>query len=102
MRHNAPMTAFVLGLASAVFLGGGLVLTQFGLRYIHPLSGAAISVPSFTVVFLLLSPFLLHGQTIEWRAVPIFVAVGLVFPAALTMSAFASIGALGPVVTGAL
>ena len=43
------MTAIVLGIASAAFLGGGLVLTQFGLRYIHPLSGAAISVPSFTI-----------------------------------------------------
>jgi drug/metabolite transporter (DMT)-like permease len=103
MAHIPAMTAaIILGIASAVFLGGGLVLTQFGLRYIHPLSGAAISVPSFTVVFLLLSPFLLRGQTIEWRAVPIFVAVGLVFPAALTMITFASNRALGPVVTGAL
>jgi drug/metabolite transporter (DMT)-like permease len=96
------MTAIVLGLAAAAFLGGGLVLTQFGLRYIHPLSGAAISVPSFTLVFILISPFLLHGQTVEWRAVPIFMAVGLVFPAALTMLTFASNRALGPVVTGAL
>src|SRR3954465_6623527 len=102
MRQNLAMTvAIALGIAAAAFLGGGLVLTQFGLRYIHPLSGAAISVPSFTVVFLLLSPLLLHGQTIEWRAVPIFVAVGLVFPAALTMITFASNRALGPVVTGA-
>jgi drug/metabolite transporter (DMT)-like permease len=103
MRHNHAMTAaIVLGLASAVFLGGGLVLTQFGLRTIHPLSGAAISVPSFTIVFLLLSPFLLHGQTIEWHAVPIFAAVGLVFPAVLTIVTFASNRALGPVATGAL
>lgn len=97
-----PTTAIFLAIGSAAFLGGGLVLTQFGLRYIHPLSGAAISVPSFTIVFLLLSPFLLHGQTIEWRAVPIFAAVGLVFPATLTMLTFASNRALGPVVTGAL
>jgi drug/metabolite transporter (DMT)-like permease len=96
------MTAILLALGSAILLGGGLVLTQFGLRTVHPLSGAAISVPSFTLVFLLLSPVLLHGQTIEWRAVPIFVAVGLVFPAALTMLTFASNRALGPVVTGAL
>ena len=97
------MTAAIfLGIASAAFLGGGLVLTQFGLRYIHPLSGAAISVPSFTLVFLLLSPFLLHGQVIEWHAVPIFIAVGLVFPAVLTIITFASNRALGPVVTGAL
>jgi drug/metabolite transporter (DMT)-like permease len=103
MAHIPAMTAaIILGIASAVFLGGGLVLTQFGLRYIHPLSGAAISVPSFTIVFIMLSPFLLYGQTIEWRAVPIFVAVGLIFPAALTMLTFASNRALGPVVTGAL
>ena len=96
------MTAIVLGLASAAFLGGGLVLTQFGLRHIHPLSGAAISVPSFTLVFILIAPFLLHGQTIEWHAVPIFAAVGLVFPAVLTLLTFASNRALGPVATGAL
>jgi drug/metabolite transporter (DMT)-like permease len=103
MGDNRRMTAaIILGIASAVFLGGGLVLTQFGLRTIHPLSGAAISVPSFTIVFIMLSPFLLHGQTVEWRAVPIFAAVGLVFPAALTMLTFASNRALGPVVTGAL
>lgn len=96
------MTAILLALGSAILLGGGLVLTQFGLRTVHPLSGAAISVPSFTAVFVLISPLLLHGQTVEWRAVPIFVAVGLVFPAALTMLTFASNRALGPVVTGAL
>jgi len=94
--------AIILGIASAVFLGGGLVLTQFGLRTIHPLSGAAISVPSFTLVFILISPILLRGQTIEWHAVPIFAAVGLVFPAVLTIITFASNRALGPVATGAL
>jgi drug/metabolite transporter (DMT)-like permease len=94
--------AIVLGIAASAFLGAGLVLTQFGLRTIHPLSGAAISVPSFTLVFLLLSPILLRGESVEWRAVPIFAAVGLVFPAMLTMLTFASNRALGPVATGAL
>jgi drug/metabolite transporter (DMT)-like permease len=94
--------AIILGIAASAFLGAGLVLTQFGLRTIHPLSGAAISVPSFTLVFLLISPTLLRGETIVWHAVPIFVAVGLVFPAVLTILTFASNRALGPVVTGAL
>ena len=94
--------AIVFGIAAAAFLGAGLVLTQFGLRTIHPLSGAAISVPSFTLVFLLLSPILLRGETIVWHAVPIFIAVGLVFPVLLTILTFASNRALGPVVTGAL
>jgi drug/metabolite transporter (DMT)-like permease len=94
--------AIIFGIASSAFLGAGLVLTQFGLRTIHPLSGAAISVPSFTLVFLMLSPILLRGETVVWSAVPIFVAVGLVFPAVLTIITFASNRALGPVVTGAL
>src|ERR1043165_4034615 len=94
--------AIVVGIVAAAFIGAGLVLTQFGLRTVHPLSGAAISVPSFTLVFLLLSPILLRGETIVWHAVPIFVGVGLVFPALLTILTFASNRALGPVVTGAL
>jgi drug/metabolite transporter (DMT)-like permease len=96
------MTAVLLALASAALLGGGLILTQFGLRHISPLSGAAISVPTFTVLFLAASPFLLYGEPIVWSAVPIFAAVGLVFPAALTLLTFASNRALGPVVTASL
>jgi len=96
------MTAILLAIAAAAFLGGGLVLTQFGLRHIHPLSGAAISIPAFTLCFLLASPVLLSGETIVWRAVPIFAAVGLVFPALLTLLTFAANRSLGPVVTASL
>src|SRR3954462_10265854 len=96
------MTAILLAFASAAFIGGGVMLTQFGLRTIHPLSGAAISIPTFTVCFILASPFLLHGQTVVWSAVPIFVMVGLVYPVAVTLLPFASSQSLGPVVTSAL
>ena len=90
MGHNRAMTPIILAFLSAAFLGGGVVLTQFGLRTIPPLSGAAISVPSFTLCFILLSPMLLRGETIVWQAVPIFAVVGLVFPAAVTLLSFAS------------
>jgi len=96
------ITAILLAFASAAFLGSGVVITQFGLRHVHPLSGAAISIPTFTIVFLLASPILLHGEPIVWPAVPIFAAVGLVFPALLTLLTFASNRALGPVATSAL
>jgi drug/metabolite transporter (DMT)-like permease len=96
------MAAVLLALASATLLGAGVVITQFGLKTIHPLSGAAISIPAFTLCFVLLSPILLHGDTIVWRAVPIFAAVGLVFPSVLTLLTFAANRALGPVVTSAL
>jgi drug/metabolite transporter (DMT)-like permease len=96
------VTAIVLAFAAAAFLGGGVVITQFGLRSVHPMSGAAISIPSFTVCFILLSPVLLRGDTIVWQAVPIFAAVGLVFPATLTLLTFAGNRALGPVATSSL
>jgi drug/metabolite transporter (DMT)-like permease len=97
------MTAAILfAFASAGFLGAGVVTAQFGLRTVEPLSGAAISVPSFTLLFLLASPLLLAGQPVVWSALPIFIAIGLVFPAALTLLTFASNSALGPVVTSTL
>jgi drug/metabolite transporter (DMT)-like permease len=73
-----------------------------GLRTVEPLSGAAISVPSFTLLFLLLSPLILQGEPIVWRGLPIFVAIGLFFPASLTLLTFASNRALGPVITSTL
>jgi drug/metabolite transporter (DMT)-like permease len=94
--------AIALAFTSAVFLGAALVLTQFGLKYVAPLPGAAISIPSFTLAFICISPLLLHGETIVWSAVPIFAAVGIVFPAVLTLLTFEGNRLLGPVITGAL
>lgn len=97
------MTAAILfAFASAAFLGAGVVTTQLGLRTVEPLSGAAISVPSFTLLFLLVSPFILAGEPVVWRGLPIFMAIGLFFPASLTFLTFASNRALGPVITSTL
>ena len=97
------MTAAILyAFASATFLGAGVVLAQLGLRTVEPLSGAAISVPSFTLLFLLLSPLILQGEPVVWRGLPIFIAIGLFFPATLTLLTFASNRALGPVITSTL
>jgi len=97
------MTAAILfAFASAILLGAGVVTTQLGLRTVEPLSGAAISVPVFTVLFLLASPLLLAGEPVVWRGLPIFIAIGLFFPASLTLLTFASNRALGPVITSTL
>jgi uncharacterized membrane protein len=97
------MTAAILfAFASAIFLGAGVVTTQLGLRTVEPLAGAAISVPSFTILFLLLSPLILAGEPVVWRGLPIFIAIGLFFPASLTFMTFASNRALGPVITSTL
>jgi drug/metabolite transporter (DMT)-like permease len=97
------MTAAILfAFASAAFLGAAVVTSQLGLRTMEPLSGAAASVPAFTLLFLLLSPILLAGEPVVWRGLPIFAAIGLFFPASLTLLAFASNRALGPVITSTL
>jgi drug/metabolite transporter (DMT)-like permease len=94
--------AVLLAFASAALLGAGVVTAQLGLRDVEPLSGASISVPSFTLLFILLSPLVLRDEPVAWRALPIFAAIGLVFPALLTLLTFASNRALGPVATSTL
>ena len=94
--------AILFAFASAACLGAGVVTAQFGLRSVEPLSGAAISIPAFTLMFLLLSPLLLADEPVVWRGAPVFLAIGLVFPALLTLLTFASNRALGPVVTSTL
>jgi drug/metabolite transporter (DMT)-like permease len=97
------MTAAILfSFASAILLGAGVVTAQLGLRTVEPLSGAAISVPAFTLLFLLASPLLLAGEPVVWRGLPVFMAIGLFFPASLTLLTFASNRALGPVITSTL
>jgi len=95
-------SAILFAFASAALLGAGVVTAQFGLRDVEPLSGASISVPSFTLLFILLSPLVLHGEPVVWRGLPIFAAIGLVFPALLTLLTLASNRALGPVATSTL
>jgi uncharacterized membrane protein len=94
--------AILFAFASATLLGAGVVTAQLGLRTVEPLSGAAISVPSFTLLFLLLSPLILQGEPVVWSGLPIFIAIGLFFPASLTLLTFASNRALGPVITSTL
>jgi drug/metabolite transporter (DMT)-like permease len=99
LSSTAMTLAILFAFASAACLGAGIVTTQLGLRSVEPLSGASINVPSFTLLFVLASPLILHGEPVVWRGLPIFAAVGLVFPALLTLLTFASNRALGPVVT---
>ncbi len=78
------------------------MLTQVGLRYVPPLSGAAISIPSSTLLFVCAAPIALADTTVVWAAVPIFAAIGLLFPGTVTLLTFAANRALGPVMTGTL
>ena len=94
--------AVVLAFASSFCYGAGLVLTQLGLRDMPPLAGAAISVPTATLLMIGAWSIALTGHPIVWAALPIFIAVGLIFPGAVTLITFEANRVLGPVITGAL
>jgi drug/metabolite transporter (DMT)-like permease len=89
-----------LALVSAAFLGTAVVLANVGLRYLHPARGALVSIPSTTLAYWLLAPFLLHGDGWNSAALGIFAAVGVVFPAVVTLLNFASNRIAGPTVSG--
>ena len=62
-------------------------------------SGAKVSIPTATLLFWLLSPFV---DLAGWQAaaIGIFALVGLFFPAAVTLLTFEANRRLGPTVTG--
>jgi drug/metabolite transporter (DMT)-like permease len=92
--------AIILALGSAFCFGVALLLTQFGLRGLSPLSGAAISIPVSTLLLICAAPVALADGHVSWAAVPIFAAVGLVFPGVVTLLTFEANRLLGPVITG--
>ena len=92
--------AIALALTAAFCFGLGLILSQIGLRGIAPIAGAAISIPTSTVLLLIVAAFSLDLHTLSWTAVAIFAAVGLLYPAGGTLLTFAANRRLGPVITG--
>lgn len=89
-----------LALLSSAFLGTAVVLANVGLRYLHPARGALVSIPSTTLAYWLLAPFLLRGEGWNGTAFAIFAVVGVVFPAVVTLLNFASNRIAGPTVAG--
>jgi len=94
--------ALTLALLSSLCFGIALITGRVGLRMLDARSGAAISVPTATLVFVIASPFALTLDGFDIRAVLLFAAVGLFFPAVVTLLTFRSNELLGPTVTSAV
>lgn len=92
----------LLALCAAFLFGLALVLTQFGLKYLPPSRGAATSVPTSAILFLVLAPFMLDWSGWNPRGALIFALVGLLFPATVTLLTFEANRRMGPNITGAL
>ncbi len=88
--------------AAAAGLGAAMVTTRLGLRYTTPLAGAAIGVPSTTLMFWCLAPFLLDTGGLSLEAAGIFALVGLFFPAAVTLLTYTGNQRMGPTITSAV
>lgn len=95
-------TALALAISSSVCFGIALVTGRIGLRALDARSGAAISIPTATALFLIAAPFTVDAAGFSIHAVLAFALVGLFFPAVVTLLTFRSNETLGPTITGAV
>lgn len=94
--------ALPLAVLSSFCFGVALVTGRIGLRSIDARSGAAVSIPTATLLFALASPFMFDATDFSATAALWFAVVGLFFPAMVTLLTFRSNEALGPTITGAV
>lgn len=92
----------LFAVAAALCFGAALVTSRIGLRSLDPRAGAAISVPTAMLLFVGAAPFALDLDGFSWPAFWVFVAVGLFFPAAVTLLTFRSTEVLGATITSAV
>ena len=98
---NTPL-AVALALFSTFGFGAGFVLTQFALRLMPPRLGAALSIPTATLLFWSLAPFSIHPAEVDLSAAGLFAVIGLLFPAAVAVLNFESNRLMGPNIAGAV
>ena len=91
-----------MALGSTLGFGAGFVLTQFGLRWLPPWLGAAFSIPTSTLLFWCLAPFLVDMTHADLGAAALFAGVGLFFPALVALLNFESNRLMGPSIAGAV
>jgi drug/metabolite transporter (DMT)-like permease len=94
--------AWGLALGSAFFFGLALVLTQFGLRSMAAVQGAAVSIPVSAALCWVVAPFAVDFAAWRWDALLTFAAIGLLFPATVTLLTFEANRRMGPPVAGAV
>jgi drug/metabolite transporter (DMT)-like permease len=72
------------------------------LNYLPPHRGAAVSIPTSAILFLVIAPFMLDWNGWNPSGALIFALVGLLFPATVTLLTFEANRLMGPSVSGAL
>jgi drug/metabolite transporter (DMT)-like permease len=73
-----------------------------GLAHRDARAGAAISIPTATVLFALAAPFAIDMGGFSWPGLLAFCGVGLIYPGVVTRLTFRSNAEVGPTVTAAV
>ncbi|MHA6262966.1 EamA family transporter [Arenibacterium sp. CAU 1754] len=93
---------FLFSALSACLIALGIVLTQFGLRHLSALAGAAVSIPTSATMFLVMSFAMSEWSGWQHDSAITFAIAGLFYPAAVTLLNFTSNRRLGPNMTAAM
>lgn len=91
-----------IAVLSSLCFGIALVTARVGLRSLDSRSGAAISIPTATVIFIVIAPLAVEVDGFDVLAAAVFAGVGLFFPAVVTLLTFRSNQLLGPTITAAV
>jgi len=91
--------AIAFALLSSLCFGIAHVTARIGLRRLDARAGAAISVPSAALLFIVAAPFALDLSQFSATAALLFVVVGVFFPAVVTLLNFRSNELLGATAT---
>lgn len=96
------MNALLFAILSALCFGAGMITSRVGLRHLDARSGAAVSIPTATILFVIAAPFTIELSAFNFAAALVFAVVGLFYPALVTLLTFRSNEELGPTVTSAI
>ena len=96
------ISALILAMLAALCFGAGMITSRIGLRHDDARTGAAISIPTATLLFVIAAPFTVELSAFNLTAALIFALVGLFYPALVTLLTFRANEELGPTVTSAI
>ena len=97
-----PFFPVLLSLLSAFLFALGAQFQSLGLVHMDSRSGAAITISTSAMLYLLVSPFFLNLEYLLEPAILIFVLVGLFRPAVSANLALAGLKFLGPTLSSTL
>lgn len=102
LASTALLAGVVPAALSTLCFAAAMITSRRGLASIPARAGAALSVPTATVLLVAAAPFTVDIAGFRADAAGLFVLVGAFFPALVTLVTFASNARIGPTVTSAV